>query len=1199
MPTQADLRFAQAAVRAGYLSKEKAQELLQAQKQAEDLSGTKTEFRKVVLNAKALSPEQVKALEEALGLEAQPKVKQFGPYLIERKLGQGGMGAVFLAVDTRSNAPVAIKVLTGPAATDPEYLGRFQREAALAASLKHPNIVACFGTGEEGKIHYMALEYVDGGDLMRLIRGTPLPEPQALAIAAQLADALVAVHAAGIVHRDIKPHNILMTKDGTPKLADLGLARAELDHSITQSGMVLGTPHYMSPEQAEGKTREIDIRSDLYSFGATLYHIVCGKPPFEGPSAMIVLSKHVEEQIPCPKEVVPSLSDGLCQIIEKLMAKRKEDRYQTPAELLQDLRLVQQGQQPVSATLADGASTVRQRALLRAVEARKEAKRQQIRSQETVAARKRKSPVVVAAGLAAVLLLAAIGVWLSLSGKGARPGNAARPPGSILRASGTPAGGEKAQPPVASKKIPDESGTTNKEGPLVVPSSDGSGEPPIDPKKAPAEPGRTAPSATNEGLAGIAGMFREAEKYAQEHPEDFKEVVGRFETVQKRGEGTEYEFKAKDQAKSWQTKWEQAAKAEFEKRQQAAEAHVQAGRFDEAGKLWNEFPEALATETVRKRVEEERTKLAETAKSLADQLSSQAEPLLAKEPEALTEPEIKTLIGILDRSKAPPAGLEERQREILSALAEKVEACLEACQSAKAAELADQFDAFWDKFAKLVKDRKFEEAEALAGASSSLVVTALAGSGEAMEPAEAGTTNKLKEDVRVLKALFSRAEGNLGQLVGKTIRVGGIGLTVASVRDGKLVGTQGGATVTAGPEKLEPEELLKLGMASTDDPKTAAHQQFLFQFFFGPPARAKIALAKAKAQGVELAFYEERLTELEQGQERVRAEKDAAALVAQTESAIKAERVETAESKLRKLEKEFGQTQAAKASLAKLREQLTEAQSKAAAKKDLVFIPAGKFLYGEGANQVEIDLPAFYIGKYEVSNAQYDEFEAWLKKETEKGEKGDPHRFCYPGYLPDGKELTQEQLKTLEKMTPDKRLGAIQKLGLKGGEPDGKSHESSKGGGDFDKPNHPVVNVDWYDAWSYCRWRGGRLPTEQEWEKAASWDPKLKRKRVYPWGDEFVAKFCNSNSPEDGFAQTCPVNEFPKGVSPYGCYNMAGNVWEWCDSWCDKTGVSRVDRGGGWILTAWLSRAASRHGRGPACRLSDLGLRLALPVVQR
>jgi formylglycine-generating enzyme required for sulfatase activity len=233
-------------------------------------------------------------------------------------------------------------------------------------------------------------------------------------------------------------------------------------------------------------------------------------------------------------------------------------------------------------------------------------------------------------------------------------------------------------------------------------------------------------------------------------------------------------------------------------------------------------------------------------------------------------------------------------------------------------------------------------------------------------------------------------------------------------------------------------------------------------------------------------------------------------------------------------------------------------------------------------------LPAFYIGKYEVSNAEYDEFKASVKKEVEKGEKGDPHRFCYPGYLPDGKELSEEQLGRLEKMTPEKRLETVQKMGLKGREPGGKSHEKDGG-----QPSHPVWGVDWYDAWAYCRWRGGRLPTEQEWEKAASWDPKLKQKRAYPWGDDFAARWCNTNASEDGFAQTCPVNEFPKGVSAYGCFNMTGNVWEWCNSWLDKSGSRRVSRGGGWDTAPRRCLTASREGGEPGYTYRDLGFRLA------
>jgi serine/threonine-protein kinase len=691
MPHQFDIRFAQAAVKAGILSREQAQELLQAQKTAEDAAGTRLELKDIAVNRKALTPEQVKSLEEGLGLGAQPKIKQFGPYLVQKKIGQGGMGAVFLATDTRVNVPVALKVLSSALGNNPDYLKRFQREAAVASAIKHPNVVACYGIGQEQNIHYMALEYVDGGDVMGIIKQCPVPEARGLGIARQVAEALGAAHAAGIVHRDIKPPNILLMKDGTAKLGDLGLAKAEEDHSVTQTGIAIGTPHYMSPEQANGE-KDLDIRGDIYSFGATLYHIVCGKPPFEGAKAVVVLSKHVHEQIPSPKESVPELSDGICHIIEKCMAKAREDRYQTPGELLEDIRRVQQGQPPATEALALGTSTVRQRALAKTVADRKE------RRKAGGAPGRRRLPVPVMIGVAAVLL-GAVGVWL-------------------------------VRGPAAVRKEPAEAGTTNQAGSARFSVSSSS----VKPDKSGTTSGESGPeSGPVVPPSGGSGQGKEAlayvEQYAKEHPEDFREIIARYEAIQQSAKGTTEGFKAQDEAKSWQAKWEEAAKAEFEKRQQTAEAHIQAGRFEEADGLWKGFPEHLATETFRKRVEEEKGKLAELTKSLADQLSAQAEPLLAKEPETLTEAEIKALTGIRDRSKVPPAGLEERQREILSSLLGKVEACLEAYRAAKAAESAKQFDAFWDKFSKLVKDRKFEEAEVLLAAHSRFVVPPSGGSG--------------------------------------------------------------------------------------------------------------------------------------------------------------------------------------------------------------------------------------------------------------------------------------------------------------------------------------------------------------------------------------------------------------------------------------------------------------------------------------
>ncbi|MBI2192472.1 MAG: SUMF1/EgtB/PvdO family nonheme iron enzyme [Planctomycetes bacterium] len=187
--------------------------------------------------------------------------------------------------------------------------------------------------------------------------------------------------------------------------------------------------------------------------------------------------------------------------------------------------------------------------------------------------------------------------------------------------------------------------------------------------------------------------------------------------------------------------------------------------------------------------------------------------------------------------------------------------------------------------------------------------------------------------------------------------------------------------------------------------------------------------------------------------------------------------------------------------------------------------------------------------------------------------------------------MGEKQLVELQKLPVEKRLSAVQKMELLGGEPDGQDHGKRFKG---DPPNHPAVQVDWYDAWSYCRWRGGRLPTEQEWEKAASWSPKLKRKRVYPWGDAFAVKLCNSGSLEDGFEKTCPVDEFSGGVSAYGCYNMAANVWEICASRLGQDASTRVLRGGGWFGDTEKQCVTSyRWGMGPAAAIGNVGFRLA------
>jgi tetratricopeptide (TPR) repeat protein len=324
------------------------------------------------------------------------------------------MGAVYKATDTRSGALVALKILPRSKAQDAEFISRFEAEARSAFELDHPNIARALDIGEDGGYHYFAMEYVDGVDVYTLLeeRGR-IEEPDAVSIAIQMAQALDHAHGEQLVHRDIKPENILVDKDGFAKLTDFGLAADNVLHDyrrITSDGTAIGTPMYISPEQARGE-KDIDIRSDIYSLGATLYEMVTGKPPFDGETPSDVLLKHMSEEIVSPRDIDRTLSDGLCHIIEKMMAKSRHDRYQTPKELLKDLMQVYSGQDPVSEKIAAGKSSVKR--AVRPAQPRKGHAR----------AQRRQLPTPISAGAA---------VASADAGAGGEP--AAARPRSLLRA---------------------------------------------------------------------------------------------------------------------------------------------------------------------------------------------------------------------------------------------------------------------------------------------------------------------------------------------------------------------------------------------------------------------------------------------------------------------------------------------------------------------------------------------------------------------------------------------------------------------------------------------------------------------------------------------------------------------------------------------------------------------------------------------
>jgi len=272
-----------------------------------------------------------------------------GRYVPGDLLGGGGMAQVYLARDEVLGREVALKILRARYAHDEEFVERFKREAKSAAALNHPNIVQVYDQGhtDDGD-HYIAMECVPGGTLaQRIKREGPLDPREAAGVASRVADALAVAHGRGIIHRDIKPQNVLLTASGEPKVADFGIARAASAKTMTETSLILGTASYMSPEQVRGE--RVGLESDLYSLGVVLYEMLTGEPPYTADNPIATAMKHLDEPPRHPREANPAVPEGLDALTTKLLAKDPGDRYASAAELAEDLRRVRDGLQPLAA----------------------------------------------------------------------------------------------------------------------------------------------------------------------------------------------------------------------------------------------------------------------------------------------------------------------------------------------------------------------------------------------------------------------------------------------------------------------------------------------------------------------------------------------------------------------------------------------------------------------------------------------------------------------------------------------------------------------------------------------------------------------------------------------------------------------------------------------------------------------------------
>jgi len=287
----------------------------------------------------------------------QPEQVLSGRYRVLRKIGGGGMADVYLCEDLTLGRRVALKVLLSRFLDDPNFVERFRREAKAAAGLNHANLVSIYDWGEVDGTYFIVMEYVEGETLKDLVRRRGrLSGSEAVRISLQLLAALEFAHRTGIVHRDVKPQNVMLDRDGNAKVTDFGIARAG-DSGMTEAGSILGTAQYLAPEQAKGQ--RVDERSDLYSVGIVLYEMLTGAVPFKGDSAVTVALKHVNEMAAEPAQLVPGMPYALNQIVLKAIAKDPEQRYQTAEQFARDLRAAQEGGPVAAAAFDPGAEATR------------------------------------------------------------------------------------------------------------------------------------------------------------------------------------------------------------------------------------------------------------------------------------------------------------------------------------------------------------------------------------------------------------------------------------------------------------------------------------------------------------------------------------------------------------------------------------------------------------------------------------------------------------------------------------------------------------------------------------------------------------------------------------------------------------------------------------------------------------------------
>ncbi|MEN8149004.1 MAG: serine/threonine-protein kinase, partial [Planctomycetota bacterium] len=347
MAANEDLLFVELALKRELVTQEEVDEILAVKEKLAEM-GLADSVADLMVKKGVLSESDA----EAVRAKVSPKGgrQQIKGYRLLERLGRGGMGSVYKAVQLSMDRTVALKVLKPSLVEDDQSTSRLRREAQLVGQLRHPNIVQGLDFGVSNGFHYFAMEYVDGESVRQILgRDKRMKEADALRVVTDVAKALEHAHQEGVVHRDVKPGNILVARDGASMLADYGLAKGPLeDAELTRSGVTVGTPQYISPEQAQGP-KDVDIRTDVYSLGATLYHMLTGRPPYEGETLAHLIQQVLYEEYAPVRALRRDISPDVAYLVAKMMARKPSHRYQSPKALLKDLKAIEDGRSIIPA----------------------------------------------------------------------------------------------------------------------------------------------------------------------------------------------------------------------------------------------------------------------------------------------------------------------------------------------------------------------------------------------------------------------------------------------------------------------------------------------------------------------------------------------------------------------------------------------------------------------------------------------------------------------------------------------------------------------------------------------------------------------------------------------------------------------------------------------------------------------------------